>query len=252
MKQCTYFGAAAIALAAATSASAQSGYVGFSHQNADIGASFDVESTAISGAVLLGDHFQVSGRYASVDGGGNIDDWAVDGFAFNRSDNHAFGGFAGFETSEAAGASFDAWEVGGFGQIYTSRTNWTAQLGYSDTEGDVKLLHLDGEARHFLGDNFSIQANLGFGHVDFGPEENYWSGGLGAEIQLDGAPVSFHGGWRRVDFEDGGEGIDTLGGGVRWNFGGGTLMGRSRSGAGFQNTTPSGIELELGGGLVPR
>jgi hypothetical protein len=117
----------------------------------------------------------------------------------------------------------------------------------------VTLLNLDGEARHFVGDNFSIQANLGFGSVDFGFDDaDYWSGGFGAEAQLGSAPISIYGGWQRVDFQGGGGGIDTLGVGVRWNFGGGTLMDRSRSGAGFQNTTPNGVELELGGSLVPR
>src|SRR5262245_34251460 len=143
MRNMTIFaGAALAALMAAGGAQAQSGYVGLSYQSNDVGGSTDVDSTALSGAVALGSNLQVNARYASVDAGGDIDSWGVDGFLFSRNSGGAFGGYLGYDTFDV-GSSIDEWSVGGFAELYSGNTNWTAQLGYADTEGDVSVIHLD-------------------------------------------------------------------------------------------------------------
>jgi hypothetical protein len=233
-------------------AHAQSGHVGLSYQNNDTGGGGDIESTALSGAVLLGSNVQINGRYANLEAGGtDLDYWGIDGFLFSRSGGGAFGGFVGYDRFEAGG-DLEEWSIGGFAELYSGNTNWTGQLGYADTEGDIRVIHLDGQARHFLSPNFSFQGNLGYGDIDAsgGGGSDYWSGGLGAEFQFTGAPISIHGGWQHYDF-DGGE-LDAVGIGARWLFGGGTLLDRSRSGASFSRVTPTLFELEVGGGVAPR
>jgi hypothetical protein len=116
----------------------------------------------------------------------------------------------------------------------------------------VQVIHLDGEGRFFLTENLSVQGNLGYGDLDsdFGGTD-YWTGGIGAEWLIPGAAVSINGGWQHLD-ADGFE-VDSLGVGVRWNFGGGSLLERNRSGASLRRVTPTAVELEfVGGGYVPR
>lgn len=244
------FGAALLALATTAGAAHAEGSVGLNYMSTDLGGG-EIDTLAIDGDFLLTPNFQLSGSYADVEDGA-LNVWGVDGFLFSRNDSHAFGGFLGYSSLDG---DADEWSVGGFGQLFRGNTNWTAQLGYNDTEGDIQILHLDGEGRFFINENFSLQANLGLGDIetDFGSGGDYWSGGLGAEYQFAGSPISINGGWQHVDF-DGGE-ADSLGLGVRWNFGGGSLIERSRSGASYQRNTPSAFELELGAGnsgLTPR
>ncbi len=248
MRKIAVLGAAAAAALLGGGAAHAQGYVGVSRVSTDFGGGSDLDTNAISGAVLLGEHFQANGRYASVDSVG--DDVALDGFLFNRSDAGAFGGFLGYDTFDfSGGGSLDSWAIGGFGQLYRGTTNWTGQLGYSDTDGDVTVLHLDGEVRHFINDNFSVQANLGVGQSEASgfSDTNYLTAGLGAEFQFAAAPVSIYGGWQHIDLDDGGGEADSLGLGVRWNFGGASLLDRSRTGAGLLRNTPHAIELDLGG-----
>lgn len=252
MKKCTLLGAALIALAAsAGAAQAQQGSVGVSYQSTDFGGG-DIDTTTVSGSVLLGENVQINGRYSNLDGGGgDIDAWGVDAFLFTRNNNFGYGAFAGFSTLDDI--DVDEWSIGGFGQLYTGNANWTLQLGYSDTEGDVRVIHLDGEGRFFLTENFSVQANLGYGDLDtdFGGSTDYWTGGLGAEWLIPGTPFSINGGWQRIEVD--GFDADTLGVGVRWHFGGGSLLERSRSGASLRRVALTAVELEVGGGgYAPR
>lgn len=246
MKFKMFAGAAIAALMTTGVAHAQSGHVGVGFQSTDLGSGTELDATSVDGAFLLTDNFQLNAGYASVDG--DIDSWGIDAFLFQRSEAGSFGGYLGYQTVDG-GSTVESWSLGLTGQIYSGNTTWSGQLGYSDTEGgDVTVTHIDGEARHFFGDNFSAQANLGFGTVDVsgGGSGDYWSGGVGGEWQFTGAPISIYGGWQHVDF-DGGD-SDTLGLGLRWNFGGGTLLERDRSGASNRRNTPNYLETILGSG----
>jgi hypothetical protein len=252
MKKSLFFGAAVAALSIAGAAHAQSGHIDLSYQNTSRdGSSVDIDSTALSGAVLFSDHVQVNAHYASVDtNNGTADDFSIDGFLFNRSDSGAYGAYLGYDYFDYYSGA-DTWAVGGFLQHYSGNVTWTGQLGYANTDGDNTNINLDGEARWFASDNFSLQANLGYGNYDTSSSGDYWSGGLGAEVAIGSSPFSLYGGWEHYEF-DNGNGSDTLGAGIRWNFGGGTLLERDRSGASFQRQTRSLVDLEFGGAFIPR
>jgi hypothetical protein len=242
-----FVGAAIAALMTAGAAHAQ-GHVGLSYQNTDFGSGSDLSTITVDGAALLGSNFQVNGAYSSIEDGDG-DAFSIDGFLFSRNDTSAFGAYLGYQSLDLGGSSnADSWGIGGFGQLYTGNTTWSGQLGYNDTEGDISVIHVDGEARHFFSDNFSAQLNLGYGDVDVsgGSGTDFWSGGIGAEWQFTGAPISIYGGWQHIDL-DGGD-ADTIGAGVRWNFGGGTLLEQNRSGASFRRAAPNFFEALIGGG----
>jgi hypothetical protein len=251
MKKTAFLGVAAAAFMMAGAAHAQGGYVGLSYQSTDAGGPDDLTSTAISGATLLGEHVQIDGRYASLDAGGSStgDYWNINGHLFSRSESGLFGAFAGYNSLDEGG-SLNEWSAGIEGQFYMNRTTFTGQLGYSDTEGDVKVTHLDAEARHFVSDNFSIQGNLGGGNIEIsGSDGDYLSYGVGAEVQFSGAPVSIYGGYQVFDGD--GDSLNTIGVGVRYNFGGASLFERNRSGASLVRSTPTFFEALLGG-ITPR
>lgn len=247
MKKSIFAGAAIVALIAAGSASAHEAHLDLSYQSNDTGASDDVGNTALSGAILVTPHVQLNGRYANIDAFGNNSDYfSVDGFLFNRDDAWAYGGYLGYDNIDG---DVDEWSIGGFVQAFQDNINWTAQLGYAETEGDAHNLNLDGEGRYFVTDDFALSGNLGYGDID--SDSNYWSGGLGAEFGMGSLPVSVYAGWEHYDFDDGND-VDDLGIGIRWNFGGGTVKERSRTGASMQRNTRTLGDLELGGGFAPR
>lgn len=250
MKKASFFGVALVALMSAGGAQAQSGHADLSYQNTDAGST-NFGTIAASGAFMLNEHIQLNGHYASLDSGGADEGyWSIDGFLFNRSQGGAYGGYVGFDSFDA-GSNNDEWSVGAFGQIFAGNTTWTGQVGYSDTEGNYSVISLDGEARHFVSDNFSIQGNLGYGKLDGIGDPDYWSAGIGAELQFTGAPISVFGGWQHLDIES--TEVDHLGIGVRWNFGGGSLLDRDRSGASLSRQTSTFIEIaEVGGTVTPR
>ena len=250
MKKFLLGAAALMATAAPGVAAAQSGHAGLSYTTSD---DTDVDSIALSGSALLGANFQLDGGYASLDGGGssNADFWNVGGHFFARSDSWLWGGYVGYDNIEAGGTSLDEWIIAGETQFYADRTTFSGTLAYAQADYfvDVDQWSLDGEARHFMTDNFSIQGNLGFATADgSGSSLDSTSYGIGAEWQMDGAPLSIYGGWQSVDFDGGGD-ISSFGVGARWNWGGGTLIERNRSGASLGR--PQGFLERFYGGFTP-
>jgi len=80
---------------------------------------------------------------------------------------------------------------------------------------------------------------VGFGNIDDGTDDaDLVTYGIGAEYQLASLPISIFGGWQHAEIDDIDSDADTLGIGVRYNFGG-SLFERNRSGA----------SLARGGGL---
>ena len=251
MKMTTFLGAAAIALMAATSAHAQSGHVGLSYQSSD---DTNIDSTAISGSVAAGANVQIDGGYAMLEAGGgsDIDVWSVGGHLFSRGEQWLWGGYVGFSSLDAGGgASFDETTVALETQYYMARTTFSGALGYTDADffTGLKQTALDLELRHFVSDNFSINGNVGFGSIDGVGTSDGSTYGIGAEAQLGSAPVSIYGGFQHNEI-DGSPGIDSLGIGVRWNFGGGSLFDRDRSGAGLSR--PTGVLGYVVGPFSPR
>ncbi|MEZ6022552.1 MAG: hypothetical protein R3C16_03850 [Hyphomonadaceae bacterium] len=239
MKKLAVIGAAfAAAFSFAGVAHAQSGHVGLSYTEND---DLDTDSTALSGAVALGSNFQLDGRYANVDGlGGDADDWSVGGHVFTRNSSWLLGGYAGYSNLDGGGTDLDEWTIAAEGQYYLQRGTISGALSYTEAEflADAEQIGLDVEYRHFFTDNFSAQINANVASVDFdgGGDDDLTGVGVGAEWQLASMPLSIYGGYQHNDGDILGD-SDTLGLGVRWNFGGGTLKDRSQSGAGLNRPT---------------
>lgn len=254
MKKAMWLGAAATALLMAAPAHADSGYLGLSYQNGDAGGG-DIDSVAASGAFSFGDHFQANGHYVGIDTGVDLNAWNLGGHLFSRSEQGMFGGYLGYNSLDVSGGagSLDEWTIAGVGAAYMNRSTLSGAISYTDGEfgGDVTQTALDGEWRHFMADNFSIQANGGYASVDFGGgggDATFWSAGIGAEAQMDSVPISIYGGYQYTDLD--GANINSLGVGVRYNFGGGTLFDRNHSGAGLNR--PQGFIERLFGEFKPR
>lgn len=251
MKKFWLGAAAALALAAPGVASAQSGYVDLGYQNseADVGGvSGDADGWTLGGAAAFAGTgtlgFQIDGLISNseADGGGDVDSWNLGGHVFSRTDGGLIGGFANVGNVDVDGVGDDDfWTVGLEGQLYMARTTLDGALSYSESDDtNAELTAADFGATHFVTDNFSFGGNLGFGNVDTPlGDADVVSYGLGAEVQFATAPISVFGGWQHVDVDDIDSDADTLGIGVRYNWGAGSLLDRNRSGA----------SLSRGGGL---
>ena len=141
------------------------------------------------------------------------------------------------------GGDFDFWTVGLEGQLYMARTTLDGAVSYSEgDDADAELTAADVGLTHFFTDNFSVGGSAGFGNIDTGAGDgDATTFGLNAEWQFASAPISIFGGWQHVEIDDIDSDADTLGVGVRYNWGG-SLIDRNRSGAG----------LARRGGLISR
>jgi hypothetical protein len=136
------------------------------------------------------------------------------------------------------------WTVALQTQFYMPRTTISGNLSYSSISdlpllGDTNTTQIEGEARFFATDNFSIQGNLGWGNLDTDAlgSDDFWTYGVGAEWQADSFPVSVFATWQGINSDN----VSSDGSwriGVRYNWGG-TLLERNRSGAGLSR--PGGI-----------
>lgn len=250
MKKFLLGAAAALAISAPGMAAAQSAYVDLGYQTteADVGGlSADADGWTLGGAAAWGGNgslgFQVDGliSQSDADGGGDADSWNVGGHLFTRSDAGLIGGFVNYGNVDIdGGGDFDFWTAGIEGQLYLSRGTIDGAVSYSEGDDvDASLTAVDLGYTHFITDNLSFGANVGFGQVDDGTDDtDLVSYGLGAEYQFSSLPISIFGGWQHAEIDDLDSDADSLGIGVRYNFGG-SLFERNRSGA----------SLARGGGL---
>jgi hypothetical protein len=250
MKKFLLGATAAFAIAAPGIASAQTGYVDLSYQDsqAEIGGlEGDSDGWALGGATAWGGNgtlgVQLDGVISSAegDGGAEADAWTAGAHLFTRNDSHLVGGFVNFGNVDADGVGdFDFWTVGVEGQYYMARTTLDGAISYSEGEDlDAELLAADLGLTHFVTDNFSFGGGLGFGQIEgAGGDDDVVSYGLGAEYLFASVPVSIFGGWQHAEIDDLDSDSDTLGVGVRYNWGG-SLLDRNRNGA----------SLARGGGL---
>ncbi|MES1156514.1 MAG: outer membrane beta-barrel protein [Alphaproteobacteria bacterium] len=235
--------AALMACALPSLASAQTGYadVSYSHASVDLGAgdNQDFNAGAVNGVAAfdLGEAgVQIGAGYANLnpDHGDNVDDWHAEGHVYKRTDNWQLGGGAAYSHYDGDGANADEWTVGAEALFFAARTTWGATLSYSDADdADLKETALTGEVRHFVSDNFSLGANVGYGSIDTsgpGGNDDEWSAGVGAEYQFANSPISVFGGYEHTDISDEDVKSDAVTIGARWNFGG-SLFDRDRSGA---------------------
>jgi len=241
MKKYLLGAAAALAFAAPGVASAQSAYVdlGYSSSETDnAGVEDDGEGLTAGGAIAFSSDgalgFQLDALIGQSEGngGGDIDTVAVGGHAFTRNDNHLLGAFANIANVDAgSGNDFDHWTGGLEGQIYMSRTTLDGVVSYSNGDQiDTDLVALDLGATHFVTDNFSLGANVGYGQIDDSVNDSdVVTYGVGAEYQIAAMPFSIFGGYQHAEINDTDSDSETLSVGVRYNWGG-SLLDRNRSG----------------------
>jgi hypothetical protein len=250
MKKFLLGAVAALAIAAPGVASAQSGYVdlGYNSTEADIaGLEGDADGWTLGGATAWGGNGSLGVQLDGVigtseaDSGGDATSWTLGGHIFTRNDGFLFGGFANYGDVDAdGGGDFNFWTVGAEGQLYLSRTTLDGALSYGESDDlDGQLTAVDVGATHFFADNFSANVNFGLGSVesDLGGDADVNTYGVGAEYGFTPA-WSVFGGWQHAEIEDLDSDADTLGIGVRYNWGG-SLFERNRNGA----------SLSRGGGL---
>jgi hypothetical protein len=227
---------------AAPAASAATGYVDASYARArvDVGAGApknDIDLAGVGGVVAFDANalgVQLDGSYANANAdGGDANIASVGAHVYKRTNQWLAGGYAGYANVDPDnGDSVAEWTVAAEGQYYMTRTTLGAALVYSNSnDANVDTWTLEGDAKHFYTDNFSVSANLALGKAnpDVGGDSNLWAAGLGAEYQFAGAPVSVFGGYQHAEFDNDGGDIDTFGIGARWNFGS-SLIERNRSG----------------------
>jgi hypothetical protein len=227
--------AALAAVAAPSVAAAQAtGYAGVVYSNSDFGGGDDVESWGAEGAVAFAGSgsivFEVDASIATTDDSGSGDDetgYGVVGHIYARNSDHLFGGFVGIAGTEDS----ETWLAGLEASKFFDQWTLAGALFYGNNDdADVDGFGVNAEGRVFLTENFRLNGNVGWVQVDDGvDEEDAMLYGVGGEFQFATLPISVGAGWSTVDF-DGGD-VDTWTIGVRYNFGGQTLMDRDRNGA---------------------
>jgi hypothetical protein len=230
--------AAAMALAAPGVASAN-GYVGLDYANVDADG-FESDGFGVSGSAVVTPNIALDAAVAD-----NDDDtsWGATGHLFTNNSSYLIGGFLGF----AGNDDTTTWGGGAEGQVYLNNVTLAAAVGYgANDDADVDTWGVNGEARYFISENFRIEGGLGWANVDGGggADDDALSFGVGGEYLFAAAPISVGLGYSNTQFDEADVDIDTISATVRYNFGGGSLMDRDRSGGGLAGL--SGVTSALG------
>lgn len=221
------FGAAALlAVAVPGMAAAQTGYVGVTYANVDPDNGDNTDAYGVEGAVAFSGSSQISFEVdASYSDGSDVDStWGVAGHVFTRNDQYLFGGFVAVSDNDAAGTT---WEAGLEANKYFEQWTLAGAIAYAnndDNNADGWGVNVQG--RYFPTDNVRLQANVGWLDAD---GDDATVVGVGGEYQFTAVPISIGAGYNHLDTDGPDANTWTLA--VRYNFGGGTLRDRDRSGA---------------------
>jgi hypothetical protein len=240
---------AALGAAPALADTNNSGYIGVSAANFDDG-DFDAQAYSLNGAVafpLSGNWgAQLDAEYARLENDADDSD-TVSGTAhvFHRTDTHLIGVYVGANDTDEV----TSYGGGVEGDLY--RGDWTigGRVSYATDDSDLDSDTWGGEARakYFYTDNFTVAGSLGVDRVSVDApgfdDFNVVTVGVGSEYQFASAPVSVFGGVAYSDVEDA-DGTTGVQIGLRYNWNGGSLRDRDRSGASLQ-----GFQSRLAGVL---
>ena len=212
------------------------GYGGVNGNSFGLSGSTDVGLTSVL-------NLEVDADYSHVDlsnGNGSFDEGGGYTHLFARDADGAIGVFGGVQRDWTVTTYTFGLEAAKFFDKFTLngdiRSDWNDSntLGYNAAE-----LNLGGH--YYLTDNLRLDASTGYDRLQlFDKDQNGWHLSAGGEYQLKKSPVSVYAavsygevpGWATTN--------DTaLHVGVRWNFGGGTLKTRERSGSTFASTGDS-------------
>jgi hypothetical protein len=250
--------AAMLAVVVPGVAAAGTGYIdlGYARSNLDSGGpDTDVDTWAAGGVAAFDAHalgVQLDARVGSAEpeSGSSIDFWGVGGHLFKRNDTWLVGGYAGIGNVDAgSGSDTDEWTVAAEAQYYMAQTTLTGALSYSEADdANLDTTAIDLGVRHFVNDNFAIDANIAFASLEMsGSDTDATSFGVGGEYQLASVPVSIFGGYQHTEVDDANLDVDSFGIGIRYNWGG-TLFDRDRHGASLPRRA-GGFSRMLGGAV---
>ncbi len=223
-------GAAAAVAATAVpgvAAAQATGYVGAVYSESDFSGG-DVDSYGVEGAVAFaGSGSIVFELDAAITDSDDTDTgYGLVGHVYGRNSDHLFGGFVGI----AGNDDTETWIAGLEASKFFSQWTLAGALFYGENEDfDTDGFGANVEGRFFLSENFRLNGNVGWVEVDSGgADDDAMMYGVGGEYQFAAVPISIGAGWSTIDF-DGGD-VDTWTVGVRYNFGGQSLLDRDRNG----------------------
>ncbi|MFT3727952.1 MAG: outer membrane beta-barrel protein [Terricaulis sp.] len=232
--------AAVVALPSVAAAQA-TGYVGLDYANTDTNLSDSNDAWGASGSVAFAGSSSISFEVdaAILDGDNSDTSEALTGHVFTRNDSYLFGGFVGYQHSDAA----DAWSAGLEANKYWDSFTLAGAVVYANSDDvDTSAWGVNAEGRYFINDNFRVDGDLGWANVDLpgaGNDDNVWSAGVGAEYQFSEAPVSIGAHYSHFEFNDANVDGNVWAVSLRYNFGG-SLKDRDRSGASQSSITGIG------------
>jgi hypothetical protein len=231
--------AALLAVAAPSVAAAQTGYVGAVYGNVDADGADDEDFYGVEGAVAFAGSgsivFEVDAAFTDADD--TDSSYGLTGHVYSRNDSHLFGGFVGFNDSDAVDTT---WYAGLEANKYFESWTLAGAVFYGENDdADVDGYGVNVEGRYFIHDNFRLDGHVGYASIDAGAagDDDVVSYGVGGEYQLAQFPVSFTAGYSTSDSDFGDADVWSIG--VRYNWGG-TLRDRDRSGASQASLTNLG------------
>ena len=248
-------GAAILAVAFPNVASAASGYVGAGYDNGSLKlgglGSADFDGWSADGAVafdagnmgITGLGVQIGASYDdhSFDLAGGVKSTEVDAHLYRRGATWQWGGGVAYTSSPVkliGSTTIDTWAVAGEAKYFMPKVTLGGSVSYSDaspnsSSSDVTSWRGAADGTFFVTDNISLKGGLGYDSLDLsGTSGHAWDLSVGAEYQLSSVPISIYGGYTGDRADIGGKlDVDYFSIGARWNFGGGTLLSRNRSGA---------------------
>lgn len=236
-----FLGAAAlVALAAPGVASAQQAYVGIDYGTTDIDGVGSDDAWGVSGAIELKPYLTVDAAFADNDEDGVL---GATAHLYDNNSARLLGGFLSVSDSDES----TAWGGGGEGQFYFGDTTLAAAVTYAnDDDNDIDAFGVNGEARYFVDHNFRVEAGAGWFNVDTGlGDDDVMTFGVGGEFQFTSAPISLGVAYTRLSSDETDIDADTVTATARWNFGGGSLFDRDRTGLGLTGLSGAGGVLGL-------
>ncbi|MBC6981459.1 outer membrane beta-barrel protein [Caulobacter sp. 17J80-11] len=224
-----------LAAAFAAPAMAADGYLDLNYGQVG-GFGTDLDRIQLGGAVSTevgasGWNVQADAQFSRLSEGGSSVSYSEGAVhAFYRDDRFAAGGYFNVGDIE----TIAVYGLGIEGKAFFDRATISGSIGYESLEaGPSDADGWDGSlgAKVFITDNFTLGA--GFDYADVNDSSvTTWS--VGGEFKPDSMPVSFYAGYANHEadtfFPIVGDEADMWKIGVRWNFGGGTLKDRDRSG----------------------
>jgi hypothetical protein len=231
--------AAAMALATPGVASAANGYVGLDYVNTDTDGGDSEDNVGVSGSAVVTPNIALDAGFIDGD---DADSWGAAGHLFMNNSSHLLGAFVGFSDSDDS----TTWGGGVEGQLYMNNFTLAGAVGFStDDDNDTDRWGVDAQARYFISENFRLQGLVGWQNVDAGgAEDDLLRLGVGGEYLFAFAPVSVGLAYTNSQLDEADVDSDAISATVRYNFGGGSLLDRDRSGGGLAGL--SGVTSALG------